>query len=56
VAARSKAQRHVSYLDAVQDSADDLQTAVQESMTERPYVVLGLAVGAGILLGLFFHR
>jgi ElaB/YqjD/DUF883 family membrane-anchored ribosome-binding protein len=41
---------------AVRDVRDNLATAIDKSVEQRPYTTLGLALGLGFLLGALWAR
>jgi ElaB/YqjD/DUF883 family membrane-anchored ribosome-binding protein len=43
-------------VEAVADVRDNMQTAIDRSLKDRPYTTLALAVGFGFLLGALWAR
>jgi ElaB/YqjD/DUF883 family membrane-anchored ribosome-binding protein len=43
-------------IEAVADVRDNVQTAIDRSLKDRPYTTLALAVGFGFLLGALWAR
>ena len=43
-------------VEAVADVRDNMQTAIDRSLRDRPYTTLALAVGFGFLLGALWAR
>ena len=43
-------------VEAVADVRDNMQTAIDRSLKDRPYTTLALAVGCGFLLGALWAR